>query len=290
MKIILCRPQGGLNDKLSQIELCCQYARVNNRIVIVDTLYPSETSFFEEFSQFFISKESNLIFDSIQFKNELEGMEVYPGVLKGRLFSYDGVYTTHTNFIDTASGHKLSFDFDRSYDEQLLVHHQAGGFPERALNFFSRISLKKNLKIGLNQRLLLLGNHFKAAHIRNTDMQTDYMAAINFLNSQNITNLYLATDSQIVIEEMRKFFNNNFFTFTELGNSIGFPVHKFSHNVNLHMRNKDSILDLFTLALADELYIFKVKNNIHYEYSGYSMLADLLHNRKFLIRDMLLDN
>jgi hypothetical protein len=106
-KIILCRPQGGLNDKLSQIEICCEYAEIHGRIVIVDTLYQSKTSFFEEFSRYFISKKTNLIFNSINYKEKLERMRVYPRFLNGRLYNYDGVYTENNNFVDTSNGNSM---------------------------------------------------------------------------------------------------------------------------------------------------------------------------------------
>ena len=36
-QVVLCRPEGGFNDILCQIELCWRYADAHERVLVVDT-------------------------------------------------------------------------------------------------------------------------------------------------------------------------------------------------------------------------------------------------------------
>lgn len=53
MRYLLCRPRGGINDTLNQIELCWRYARSYNRILVVDTEYLVSSGICISFSELF---------------------------------------------------------------------------------------------------------------------------------------------------------------------------------------------------------------------------------------------
>src|SRR5947209_3468047 len=62
-RLLLCRPQGGLNDMLCQIEKCCQYADRVGRTVIVDTDYArsAPATFKDHLSKYFVSLRVGLV-------------------------------------------------------------------------------------------------------------------------------------------------------------------------------------------------------------------------------------
>ena len=55
-KFLLCRPQGGLNDTLCQIELCWRYAARFNRTLIIDA---RKSGLHADFSEFFQQKKAS---------------------------------------------------------------------------------------------------------------------------------------------------------------------------------------------------------------------------------------
>ena len=65
MKYLLCRPRGGLNDTLNQIELCWRYSEIYNRILIIDTEYLISTGISVKFSSLFevLDRSKNIILD-----------------------------------------------------------------------------------------------------------------------------------------------------------------------------------------------------------------------------------
>ncbi|MCP5000226.1 MAG: hypothetical protein GY933_16185 [Hyphomicrobiales bacterium] len=84
-KYLLCRPKGGLNDTLCQIERCWQYAEQHHRTLIVDT---TRSCFAGEFSNFFEPTEAS---DKIVFAqtDELLGVlnnaSCFPPEVEGNL-------------------------------------------------------------------------------------------------------------------------------------------------------------------------------------------------------------
>jgi hypothetical protein len=62
-RYLLCRPHGGLNDTLCQIEKCWKYALKSDRVLIIDT---RNSGLHADFSEYFEAKEKSLrfIFDT----------------------------------------------------------------------------------------------------------------------------------------------------------------------------------------------------------------------------------
>ena len=55
-RVLLCRPRGGLNDNLCQVEMCWRYAERHDRVLVVDG---KRSSLYSEFSEFFEPVNSN---------------------------------------------------------------------------------------------------------------------------------------------------------------------------------------------------------------------------------------
>src|SRR5258706_14784819 len=86
--LLLCRPCGGLNDILSQIDNACRYAELTGRIVVVETDSPSAMHFKDAFSNYFISKQPYLRLSAAHHKHLFDTLDVYPKCLFGRVNSY----------------------------------------------------------------------------------------------------------------------------------------------------------------------------------------------------------
>ncbi|APC01066.1 hypothetical protein [Polynucleobacter asymbioticus] len=288
-RIVLCRPEGGLNDQLSQIEVCAKYAENYGRILIVDTNYKHSYTFHDQLLNYFIPKQNNLIFDCEKYLGELNEMDVFPKSLQGRIHQYftQWNYQKHA-FSDRDSGEILSFN-NQEYDEQLLVHHQHGGYPYEAKEFFKRVRLADTLFEELKRRLSLIGDNYSAIHIRNTDMKTDYKVAILQLKNVQFKKLFVGTDNVETLEYFIEEFGDRIYSFSCLPQADGKPLHYFSDKSTAFQRNKDAILDLIILAKSPDLHIVKVLNNEFSEYSGYSRLANLL-NKDSQLLDTLIAN
>ena len=134
MRYLLCRPLGGMNDMMSQIEKCCQYAEQSNRILIIDT-NPKNTKFFrDDFSNYFTSHHKNLFLDVSEHKEILNKLHAFPEFLTHRIFDYDSTMwpsKEYAYYYDTSDKSSpptpLTFDFSKDYPHPLLVHHMWGG-------------------------------------------------------------------------------------------------------------------------------------------------------------------
>jgi len=127
-KFLLCRPHGGLNDTLCQIEQCWRYAEKFGRTLIIDTL---NSGLFAAFSKFFSPRKSltkvhfNLSEKQLYFLNSLT---CFPHFAQGKLQTYFAVYSIDfQNFVDRETSEMLTFNFDKNYDELVLIHEQSGG-------------------------------------------------------------------------------------------------------------------------------------------------------------------
>src|SRR5438309_1785536 len=140
-RLVLCRPQGGLNDILCQIERVCRYAERHDRMVVVDTDYAHARSFRDRLSEYFVSRQRNLILNADPIAATLDQRAVFPPHLAGRMTRYETRYDFQRfKFVEADSGEPTSFDFTRDYDEPLLVHHDSGGGVV-SLNALARLRL-----------------------------------------------------------------------------------------------------------------------------------------------------
>ena len=289
MKYILCRPQGGLNDIFCQIEACCVYADEHRRVVVVDTAYSHSISFWEQFSNYFLSKQQNLVLNSDGYLDKFGCLSVYPESLKGRLASYRPKIVNgklcdafHSDHVVT-----LTFDFAQSYDQEVLVHQQFGG-GSSSQKLPKRISINKKVLNALVQRLDSLPDHFDAVHVRHTDLHSNYETILAQLSKKLTRPIFLATDNAQVLEEFKNALcSKNIYSFSKLPENRGEALHQFQKSNCYPQINLDAILDLLTLSFAETLYVAPTTNNPHGAYSGFSRLAQFLHSDAGLRAEIL---
>lgn len=285
-KFVLCRPQGGLNDVLNQIEACIRYSERFDRILVVETDYKNSGAINRPFCDYFTSKQDNLILNSAPFIDSFDTMEVFPSFLRGKLYSYTAYYDMSKNRdCETESRLPITFDFSRDYEEDLLVHHQVGGGEESQFCLM-RMRLHDSLGQELVDRLRCIGTPYCAIHIRHTDITTNYLDALSEIRNLQIDKLFVATDNRGVLDDFKAELGaDHVVSFTMLPNETGKPIHYgWQPTLDPDRRNREAILDLLTLASASVLFLCKTNNNY---YSGYSLLAKNLFNNKESLKSLL---
>jgi hypothetical protein len=266
-KYLLCRPEGGLNDILNQIEICCEYAAKFDRTVIVDT-YSKAWSFRDKFSNYFVSKQQRLILSR---------------PLDFDVPSYEIEWSDSVNnFVNAATKQRVTFDFNKDYSEEVLLHHDCGG-GIKSLNALTRMRLQNSLIDILNKRLETIGDLYSAFHIRNTDYQTNYRNFVWEKAMEIVGPIFVATDSYATLMDCKDIISvtgeHQVFSFADLP-THGKPLHTpegFNAGLSVN-NNRDAILDLIMLAMSDRLYIQPLKAIT--SYSGFSILANNLHMSK----------
>jgi hypothetical protein len=261
-RLLLCRPQGGLNDILCQIERCCQYADRFRRTVIVDTNYHCARAFKDHFSRYFVSLRAGLVLNADEIRDYTDDIDVFPNFITGKVSSYYArPDKLKTDYIEEQSGRALTFEFDKDYSERLLVHHASGG-GTISLAALSRMRVHDAITDILWKRQRLIGPEYTALHIRNTDYRTEYEQPIVELKSKIRGSLFVATDNRSTIEHCKSAFGTErVFSFAKLPAEAGKPIHKTDDRTGAYETNSDAILDLLMLALSKELYLFKLMAN-----------------------------
>ncbi|MGE0724003.1 MAG: hypothetical protein AB7O45_06495 [Alphaproteobacteria bacterium] len=288
-KYVLCRPEGGLNDMLCQIERCCRYAERTGRTVVVEANFRPGRFFRDRLDRYFGSLQPRLLLDPTPVMTELVRASVYPEHLRGRLNDYVHRWDrTTSRYVERAQGQPLTFDFMTDYRHEVLVHHQPGG-GRNSLFAFLRLALTPALVAELARRWAAIGPGYAAVHVRHTDYRTDYAAILTALRRAPPARLLVATDNSAVLEEFRQALGpERVHNFAWLGVGPGVPLHRYRVGVDVvERRNSDAILDLLMLGLARELHIVKVENRKDGGFSGFSQLAADLFRAKAVLRHLV---
>jgi hypothetical protein len=279
---------GGLNDILCQIELCCAYADSFGRTVIVDTFRQSDLYVRDRFSTYFSSLRDNLVLDAEPFLRRLDSLGVEPAFLAGRVVaSRPGFDRERGMFVDAETGEPLSFDFARDHAAPLLVHHQAGG-GQHSVRALQRMRLREDLVETLRARLAVTGPKYVGLHIRNTDYRARYRELLEPARFAASDRIFVATDSLRALDDCRAALGpERVFSFAALP-AGGERLHDIHDPALAYARNRDSILDLVMLGLADQLHLFEVEpNRWGVRYSGYSILAANLNRNRSVLAGLI---
>jgi len=279
---------------LCQIEKCCRYAEKTHRIVIVDTNYKHSENFHEDLTHYFQSRQNRLFLSLDDAPVDLEQLEVYPECLQGKLNSYETLEKiTFQPFKERDSGKAIQFDFAKNYPHQLLVHHQHGG-GSISSSALLRFKLTDTVKIALLKRLKTIERSYCGIHIRHTDYRSDYAAAIELFKKKPPVRLFVATDSQLVLDDItHQLTDTKVFSFSKTLSQDGAPIHMakaLGKQIN-QSQNMDAILDLLMLSMATQLIICKISvGTVSYKlpsYSGFSTLARQLWENKIILKNLL---
>lgn len=287
-KYVLCRPQNGLNDILTQIERCCRYAEKFGRQVIVDTAFCNTLHFKDQFSNYFVSRQRLITLDNPFSGQELDAMSVYPAFLKGKVSRHDIKRDEERRrYFESNTERVITFDFKKDYAAQVLVHSQGGGSAS-AQFLFLRLRLHDRLTDLLVKRLQEIGQPYAAVHVRNTDMKTNYADVLEKLAGTRLPVLFVATDNGEVLEDFRaKLKRTKIFSFASLPGDGGRPLHINPSQDTARQLNSDALLDLLTLASARQLTICRTLNAPESKFSRFSLLAKRLHRNRALVNTLV---
>lgn len=277
---MLCRPRGGLNDTLCQIEKCWRYAETHARRLVVDT---RKSGLFGEFDDFFVPRSSGGAYSppgDLDF-SQLEQLDCLPGPLRGRLESYTAMYTHGGKYVDAESSALLTFDFARDWGEPVLVHEQCGG-GQLSFDLLRRVTLSpaaREFAVSAGRRL---PPRYAAIHVRNTDYRTNYEALMRSIapDLRGRAVLICSDDPEVFIAARSIFNSSEVLAAGPLPASEGRPLHRYSPQVSDDQRKAaayGSIADLIALGKASDLYYTDVTRGYP---SGFSRLAEFLCNNR----------
>ena len=274
-RLVLCRPQGGLNDMLCQIERTCRYAERFDRTVVVETDYRHTAFFKDSLAKYFVSRQPRLVIKTEELDVYGDMANVFPKVAAGRINDYRPRFDPKTlHFVDTDRGEALTFDFTRDYSEPTLLHHQAGG-GGFALSALSRLRLHDSITDLLITRARIIGPRYVGLHIRNTDYKTKYERGVETLAKALKGRIFVATDNRNCLTHCQTVFGaERVFSFARLPAVAGRPIHHSGGALDAYEANRDALTDMLLLALSNNCYAFELdKNDYDAKYSGFSMLA-----------------
>lgn len=285
-RLLLCRPAGGLNDMLCQIERACRYADRFGRTVIVETDHQGAIEFRDRFADYFVSRQRRLVLSAERVRHRFDAMEVFPSFLRGRVTSYRPRNTGREGrTVDEATGLRVSFDFERDYDQPLLVHHDFGG-GRHSLDALRRLRIGDAVAAELRRRRGSIGGSYAALHIRNTDYRARYRDRLDELAQRLSGPIFVATDNRASLDDCRQAFGAaRVISFANLSHPAGQPLHHLGPEADARERNLDAVVDLLMLALADSVHGFELEPNpVGAKVSGFTSLAIDLHEAPAVLR------
>jgi hypothetical protein len=294
-RFLLCRPEGGFNDMLCQIELCWRYAEAHNRTLIVDS---TATVFGDVFGNYFRladgqHAELQLTPERLQ---QLNAASVFPEAVQGRIDGYTKIWSEHAwGFVDASSHEPLSFDNGRDYAQTVLLHQQHGGGTV-SVDALRRLRLQPELAQYIRGRIAGLGADYDAIHVRHTDYITDLGQFFGSLAGKLAgRRVLVCSDNAEVIALARQTFKRaEIVTVSDVPDLGGRPIHLHGKaaGVPAFDLNRDMLTDLLALAASAHLYVSRVLDGPggrlpYQQLSGFSYLAMSLNQSRKLLKKLL---
>ena len=155
MKFVYCIPRGGLNDSLNQIMLCVNYCKKFDRTLIIET-NKYFTCYNDHLSNIFNFK-NELGIETITkvdefILNKVNKLSCHPKEVMGMIGNYEVTwYQPKFGIVEKNSKSLLSFNFENSYEEDVLIHDQSGG-GEFSFELIKYLTFSENLKNEINKK------------------------------------------------------------------------------------------------------------------------------------------
>lgn len=292
---LLCRPRGGLNDTLCQIERCWRYAEKYNRELIIDT---TRSGLYTEFSSFF---KANKITDGVYFSISEFGFERFEkltSTFNSFNLNIPGIYdATVMNFVDPSNGAQMSFNFSQGSNDVLLVHEQCGG-GIASLGALARLELVDEIRDKVSRLYAGSENSYYALHVRNTDYRTDLNALLmkikRFLVGENL--LVCSDDASVPAQVAIILKYTKVFTIEGYKSEDGEPIHDNRAKYGPEEQRRlsvNSVVEFLMMSLAKDVFYDFVSTkgaSTALAPSGYSRLAKALCYKPDLICKLFRNN
>jgi len=293
---VLCRPRGGLNDTLCQIERCWLYTENTGRTLLVDAC---RSAFFPQLSEFFVPRVATeaILFDPpAHVLRHLDSLSCFPRHLRGRISGSRTLGVADDGQEDSRSAGRLTFGFRRRYREEVLVHESAGG-GLKSCHFLERVVLQAAVRAAVLDRLAPLPREYQAVHVRNTDVRTNTERLFKRIAPHvRDRTLLVCSDDARVIDQARDFFSSSrIVVVSDIPHTDGVPLHLGNAKSTEAVRRKhavDAIVDLLALGGADTVFhatdsSYRRGNKEVKKVSGFSRLAAHLSRNKHVIDSLL---
>jgi len=205
---------------------------------------------------------------------------------------FQDTFAKRLQFIADVGLHRIQpFDFGCTTPrlEDVVVHHRSGGGLE-SFYAIQLLTLTESVRSAIRQGLSKCGDDYDAIHIRNTDIRTDYRSFLSEA-APNLSGrrVLVCSDDRAVIRSAKELLTGSqVFTVTETEDTGGQPLHKqgISRDTDERRRlNINMLVDLLCLASSRKLLI--TASNKQCSNSGFSSLAELLHEHPYLINQLM---
>lgn len=301
-KYVLCRPIGGLNDSLCQVEHCRVHAELYGRTLIVDGKY---SGIMGEFGDYFTMEGEGHIFSTLDPRMpDLDALDCLPAAVRGRVTTFDWKKAqTETGLIavEAQSDAPLRFDLNTDHPEALVIHQQAGG-GFNSLELLDRLTLVPELAERIRATIDALPQGYFALHIRNTDYKTDLTMVMEAMKKRMAgKDLLLCSDDPNVYALFKAGLPKaRVHQITAMPFKDGRPLHVSARDKDAETRREvasNSLIELCALAGAARLFLPALHSqrtraglrvfNDRVKMSGFSVIAGHLARRKTRLRRLL---
>ena len=295
-RFVVCRPQGGLNDNLNQIELCWHYCNLTGRTLVVDTTRSG--GFGLPFGFFFRPAQASMktvFHPSFVFMAKLNAMTARPACVSGRLNSYQASFDPACrNFVEQDTRVRVTFDMRKDHPEPVLVHHQCNG-GQISVNCLARLRLTDDFKRDVIDRIAPLKSApYSAIVIRNSsDYQTDFQAVLARVHPEVVGKrlLVCSDDYQVLAHAKATLSDVDVLELPDFVHTNGMPAAAYALQAGARERyllTLKAVCDLIALAQSEKLFLTKINKTAQgYEYSGFTTLSGLLHQNKGIVARLL---
>ena len=291
-RYLLCRPLGGFNDTMVQLEYCRRHAVRFGRTLIVDF---SRSGLRLPFDDVFVPNDGfgcPVIPWSADIAATLDGIEsVLPAGLAGRISTFETIeHEVFGSIICKETGEPVSFDMHRDHAERLLVHEKCGG-GLKGVHALQRLALVPPLADEIAARLAMLGGDYDAIHVRNSDITTDYRRL--FFRCRRLVagrRVLVCSDSAKVKAEAERILDGaaEVLSAARVPDTGGKPLH-----LTPQPDNRTMVLDMLTdlLAIAgSRAYVFtrlQQRPEPTAAFSGFTLLGEMLRQQPAVVRGLL---
>jgi len=290
VRYLLCRPNGGFNDTLVQLELCRLHAARFGRTLIVDT---SRCGLRLPFGEIFVPRDdfgppvAGLTWSMAQELDRCSS--VRPSALAGRISTYVSVWDTELDgTVERDSRQRIVFDLDRDHPETLLVHEQPGG-GKRGYGFLERVALAAWIADAVAARLLPLGGDYDAIHVRNTDLSTDYLRLFRHCRRLFAGRRLLVCSDSAEVKRCAAlaFADSTILSVADVPDTAGEGLH-WSTLSDPRRAAVDLFCDFAGIALSRTFVFTAVekRSGSRAGFSGFSVLADMLRQQPATVRSL----
>ena len=299
-KYVICRPHGGMNDSLDVVEQCWRYAEQNDRRLLVDM---KQSAFCRSLADYFVPLNKSGVDFRYRFQSfsRLDFLSCEPKILQHRVNRYKTRIKLHETIselerrmpVEANSDTEVRFDFLNNHEAKILIC-ESYRISSDADSFLKRVLLDSEVADEINETLrTFCSMPYVGIHIRNTDLQSDYLSLFKCLRLEleGKRVLICSDDHKVKLEATKAFPKSEVFSTSDIPALNGKPYQRPYLNTLAGERKLviDSLTDLFSLTFASDFHSASIVNRQEKE-SGYSQLARRLRDDPRIVENLGISN